>query len=220
VQFIQKNTTIPVLGHADGVCHLYIDKEADLELALKITNDAKTQYPAVCNAIETILVHSAIAEKFLLQLDRLFSQRVTLKVCDRVKEILKTCELVTDWHTEWLDDILSVKIVDSLTEAIEHINLYGSSHSDGIVTENEHTKKQFLALVDSANVMVNCSTRFSDGFRYGFGAEIGVSTNKIHARGPVGLEGLMIYKYQLVGKGQIVADYCGKQAKTFKHLKL
>ncbi len=221
VRYIMKNTNIPVMGHADGICHTYVDKEADVDLAVKVVVDSKTQYVAVCNALETLLVHKDIASVFLPQLKRaLEEKKVQLKGCNKTCQVIEVEEATEeDWKTEYLDYILSIKIVEDVKEAIDHINTYGSGHTDCIVTTNEETAKVFMLLVDSGNVFLNVSTRFSDGFRYGFGAEVGISTSKIHARGPVGLEGLLIYKYKLVGKGQIVADY-GSGKSHFTHKKL
>ena len=220
VKYIQENTKIPVLGHSEGICHVYIDKDADLKMAMDISFDAKCQYPAVCNAMETLLVHKAIAKRFLPLMEKKFKEAdVELRGCPETQKILKNIKEAAeeDWKTEYSDLILSVKTVKDIDEAIAHINKYGSGHTDAIVTKNKKTADKFLTLVDSSSVMVNCSTRFSDGFRYGFGAEVGISTNKIHARGPVGLEGLVIYKYKLFGKGHIVAEYTGKKAKKFVH---
>jgi glutamate-5-semialdehyde dehydrogenase len=220
VRYVQDNTKIPVLGHSEGLCHVYIDEAADVEKAIRVALDAKLQYAAACNAMETLLVHQAIAPKVLPPLVKQFrEQEVELVGC------LKSCSLVpdlnraeeSDWDTEYNDLKLSIKIVDDLSEAIDHINAHGSGHTDTIVTENKERAERFLNEVDSASVMVNASTRFADGFRFGLGAEIGISTNKTHARGPVGLEGLVIYKYKLVGNGQIVADYSGKNGKSFTH---
>jgi glutamate-5-semialdehyde dehydrogenase len=220
VRYVQDNTRIPVLGHSEGLCHVYIDEEADVEKAVRVAMDSKLQYAAACNAMETLLVHPAIASKVLPTLVKQFrEQEVELVGC------LKSCSLVPDlkraedddWDTEYNDLKLSIKIVDDLSDAIAHINAHGSGHTDTIVTENRERAERFLNEVDSASVMVNASTRFADGFRFGLGAEIGISTNKTHARGPVGLEGLVIYKYKLVGNGQIVADYSGKNGKSFTH---
>jgi glutamate-5-semialdehyde dehydrogenase len=222
VQYIQKNSSIPVLGHADGICHLYVDKDVNIDEAVKITVDSKTQYVAVCNALETLLVHKEIAPQFLPALKKAMDEKkVTLKGDAKTKKILTDIEDATeiDWKTEYLDYILSIKTVDSIEEAIDHINTYGSGHTDSIATTNKKSADLFKALVDTASVMVNCSTRFSDGYRYGMGAEVGISTNKIHARGPVGLEGLVIYKFLCEGEGQIVADY-SEGRKKFKHEKL
>ncbi|AGC68545.1 gamma-glutamyl phosphate reductase ProA [Thermoclostridium stercorarium subsp. stercorarium DSM 8532] len=218
VRYIMENSRIPVLGHADGICHCYVDSDADIKMAVDIVNDAKTQYVAVCNATETLLVHSAIASRFLPELKRkLDESNVELRGCERTQRIIEVKPASEeDWRTEYLDYILSVKIVDSIDEAIEHINTYGSGHTDAIITDNRGHAEKFMDLVDSGNVFWNCSTRFSDGFRYGFGAEVGISTSKIHARGPVGLDGLTIYKYKLIGKGHIVADYA-EHRRTFKH---
>lgn len=223
VQYIQKNSAIPVLGHADGICHVYIDQYADINKAVKVTVDAKTQYVSVCNAAETLLVHKAIAAQVLPEIVRgLREKNVEIRGCERSREIIPDLVAATeeDWRTEYLDYIISVKIVDSIEDAVDHINTYGSKHTDAIVTDNEESKKYFKAFVDTSSVMINCSTRFADGYRYGMGAEVGVSTNKFHARGPVGLEGLVIYKYILEGDAHIVADYTGAGAKTFKHTKL
>ena len=221
VQYIMKNTNIPVIGHADGICHTFVDESANIEMAIDLVVDSKTQYVVVCNALETLLVHENIAKAFLPKLKQALSEKgAVIKGCEKTRKIIE-CEVATeeDWKTEYLDYILSIKIVSDVEEAIAHINKYGSGHTDSIITENNVNTKIFMNLVDSANVFHNASTRFSDGFRYGFGAEVGVSTSKIHARGPVGLEGLLIYKYQLEGKGQIVADYAlGK--KCFKHRRI
>jgi glutamate-5-semialdehyde dehydrogenase len=219
VRYVQENTRIPVLGHADGICHLYIDRAAELQKAVEITVDAKTQYPAVCNAIETLLVHSAIAPTFLpLAAAALQKRNVELRGNEATCKILEIAAATEeDWSTEYNDLILSIKVVDSLEEAIAHINTYGSRHTDAIVTEDLNIADTFLNQVDSANVFHNCSTRFADGFRYGFGAEVGISTQKMPPRGPVGLEGLITYKYKMTGNGHIVAPYAGKDAKPFTH---
>ncbi len=220
VRFVQENTRIPVLGHADGICHLYIDKAADVEKAVAITIDAKTQYPAACNAIETLLVHSDIASVFLPKVAAaLQTLNVELRGDKASQEILPDITTATeaDWETEYSDLVLSVKIVDDLESAIAHINEYGSKHTDGIVTEDAIAADTFLAMVNAAGVYHNCSTRFADGFRYGFGAEVGISTQQMPPRGPVGLEGLVTYKYQMVGDGHIVSNYTGADAKSFTH---
>jgi len=204
VRSIQKSTKIPVLGHADGICHVYIDEFADAGKAVRVAVDSKTQYPAVCNAAETLLVHSK------------FSGRET------VFEALRDAGVElrdSGFGSEYLDLIMNVRVVNSLDEAIDHIHRYGSAHTDSIVTENQHNAQRFLNEVDSAGVFWNASTRFADGFRYGLGAEVGVSTNKTHARGPVGVEGLLIYKYHLIGDGHIVATYSGEHARPFLHRK-
>jgi len=219
VRYIMDNTHIPVLGHADGICHVYIDRLADLDMAVGICVDSKCQYVAVCNAAETSLVHKAIAEKILPKLKvALESKGVEIRGCDATRAIIDVNPATeADWGTEYLDLIVSVKIVDSLDAAISHINTYGSRHTDAIVTEDKGRGFRFMDYVDSADVFQNCSTRFADGFRFGLGAEVGISTNKIHARGPVGLEGLMIYKWRIVGNGHLVADYAGPHAKAFTH---
>ena len=223
VRYIMNNTNIAVLGHADGICHVYIDSDADLDMAVNIAVDSKCQYVAVCNAAETLLVDERIAEAFLPKVKIALEQKgVRLRGCEKTASIIDV-ESATeqDWSTEYLDYILSIKVVAGLDEAIEHVNHFGSGHTDAIVTNNKEKANRFMDLVDSANVFWNCSTRFSDGFRYGLGAEVGISTNKIHARGPVGLEGLVIYKWKLLGTGQVVADYSGGNAKRkFTHKRL
>jgi glutamate-5-semialdehyde dehydrogenase len=209
VQHIMNNTKIPVMGHADGICHIYVDSSADIEKAVRIITDAKTQYAAACNAAETLLVHRSIAEKLMPALAEAFEKKhVTLRGTQDIADIVE-CERADekDFETEYLDYIISAKIVDSTDEAIEHINKYGSHHTDAIITEDAEEASHFMQLVDSAGVYQNCSTRFADGFRYGFGAEVGISTGKLHARGPVGLDGLVTYKYKLYGNGHIVGDY-------------
>jgi len=222
VRYIMDNTNIPVLGHADGICHVYVDADADLDMAVNIAVDSKCQYVAVCNAAETLLVDSAIAEEFLPKAKAALEQNgCELRGCERTASIIDVKPATEeDFSTEYLDYILSIKIVDGLDAAIEHINRYGSKHTDAIVTADKSRAERFMSLVDSANVFVNCSTRFADGFRYGLGAEVGISTNKIHARGPVGLEGLLIYKWKMFGTGQVVADYSGPDAKQFAHKKI
>ncbi|WP_082429610.1 glutamate-5-semialdehyde dehydrogenase [Pseudanabaena sp. 'Roaring Creek'] len=219
VRYIQENTHIPVLGHADGVCHLYVDAAADLDKAVAIAVDSKTQYPAACNAIETLLVNQAIASKFLpLASSALQERGVKLLGCDRTRTMIDVSPATeSDWSTEYCDLILSIKIIDSLEEAIAHITTYGSKHTEAIVTEDLAIADIFTSDIDAAGVYHNCSTRFADGFRYGFGAEVGISTNKMPPRGPVGLEGLVTYKYRLVGDGHIVATYAGANAKAFTH---
>jgi glutamate-5-semialdehyde dehydrogenase len=221
VKFIMDNTNIAVLGHAEGICHVYIDGDADIEMAVKITVDSKCQYVAVCNAAETLLVDEKIAKEFLPKVKTaLDKQQVEIRGCEKTRKIIDVKEATEkDWRTEYLDLIISIKIVNGLDEAIEHINKYGSKHTDAIVTSDKVRAEKFMDLVDSANVFWNCSTRFSDGFRYGLGAEVGISTNKIHARGPVGLEGLMIYKWKLLGTGQTVEEYATGE-KNFTHKRL
>ncbi len=229
VRYIMDNTRITVMGHADGVCHVYVDKDADQEMALKIIVDSKTQYVSVCNAAETVLIDRSIACSFLPKLaEVLKNHHVECHGDMEVQKILEGSDIDTsdfclmdpeDYHTEYLDYKISIKIVDSVNEAVKHINRFGSHHTDSIITENTETAGIFFSLVDSANVYHNCSTRFADGFRYGFGAEVGISTSKLHARGPVGLEGLVTYKYLLRGKGHIVADYAdGRKSFHFRDL--
>jgi len=237
VKYIQDNTRIAVLGHSEGICHVYADKDADIGKAIRICFDAKCQYAAVCNAMETLLVHKAIAKRFIpLIVKKLVKSNVevrgdfkTISILRRDKKIKALLKIYKnkvrtahnkDWKTEYNELILSIKIVNNTKEAIQHINKFGSGHTDAIITENKKTAAIFMNLVDSSSVMWNCSTRFSDGYRYGLGAEVGISTNKIHARGPVGLEGLVIYKYVLVGNGHIVAGYSGKKGKKFKHKRI
>jgi glutamate-5-semialdehyde dehydrogenase len=221
VRYIMNHTNIPVLGHADGICHVYVDGAADIDMAVKISIDSKCQYVAVCNATETLLVDNKIAKEFLPKVNAAFDERnVELRGDKKTRAIIKVKSATEkDWATEYLDYILSIKVVDGVDEAIEHINHYGSHHTDAIVTRDKATAERFMDLVDSAGVFWNCSTRFADGFRYGLGAEVGISTTKIHARGPVGLEGLLIYKWKLLGSGQIVADY-SEGKKKFTHKKL
>ncbi len=221
VKFIQENTKIPVLGHADGICHLFIDIEANLEMALSVALDSKIQYPAACNAIETLLVHKDIAPAFLEKAIPLFNSNEVKLIGDKrsVELGLKYQASLEDWQTEYLDLILSIKIVDDIDEAITHIQKFSSKHTDGIITDNPITANKFMNIVDSAGVFHNCSTRFADGFRYGFGAEVGISTQTLPPRGPVGLEGLITYKYFLKGNGNIVDDFSsGKAIYTHKDL--
>lgn len=220
VRYIQENTRIPVLGHAAGICHVYVDGDADLDMACSVVLDSKTQYPAVCNAAETLLVDSRVAGDFLSRMASLFEEKgVEMRGDSRTLEIISAKEACEeDWDTEYGDLTISIRVVDSIEEAIGFINSHGSHHTDAIVTRDMSRASRFVAGVDSADVFVNASTRFADGFRYGKGAEVGISTNKIHARGPVGMEGLMIYKYVLIGNGQVVRDYAGPGAKEFKHV--
>ena len=221
VRYIMDNSRIPVLGHADGICHVYVDASADIDLGVKVLIDSKTQYVAVCNAAETLLVHKDIADAFLPAAQKALNEKnVLLKGCERTRAII-SCEAATeeDWKTEYLDYILSIRVVDSAQEAIQHINHYGSGHTDSIIAKDMQTVKTFMSLVDSAGVYHNCSTRFADGFCYGFGAEVGIATGKIHARGPMGLEGLCSYKYLLYGSGQTLFDLqVGKTAFTHRDL--
>ena len=209
VRYIMDNTRIPVMGHADGICHIYVDESADLDVALPVIIDAKTQYTAACNAVETLLVHRTIAPALLPRLaEACRDNGIELRGDAGVQKLID-CVPATDddWATEYLDLILSVKIVDDIDEAITHINRFGSHHTDAIMAQDDAAAARFMQLVDSAGVYRNISTRFADGFRYGFGAEVGISTSKLHARGPVGLEGLVTYKYEIEGNGHIVGDY-------------
>ena len=224
VRYIMDNSRIPVLGHSDGVCHVYLDAKCDAQMAARVTVDAKTQYPAACNAAETLLVHKDAAHHALPAVAAaLHVAGVKLKADARAQALIPgiPCEGAdeSDWKAEYLDHVIAIHIVDSIEEAIAHINRYGSHHTDCIITDDEQAAARFVSLVDSAGVYHNCSTRFADGFRYGFGAEVGISTGKIHARGPMGLEGLCSYKYILRGHGDIVADFAGKK-RSFTHRKL
>ena len=221
VQYIMDNTKIPVMGHADGICHIYVDKTFDIQKAIPVIIDAKTQYTAACNAVETLLIHKDALERLMPKLNEALKThhielRATREIADQYDSIPATEE---DFSTEYLDLILSAKTVENIEEAVNHINRYGSHHTDCIITEDEDAAKYFMKMVDSAGVYQNCSTRFADGFRYGFGAEVGISTGKIHARGPVGIEGLLTYKYKLFGNGHIVEDYAsGQKEFHFKDL--
>ena len=224
VSYVQDNTQIPVLGHTEGVCHVFVDSDADLDEAVEVAYDAKVQYPAVCNAVETLLVHDDVAESFLPTMaDRYAEADVELRGDDRTREILADSGLNVleateeDWRTEYGDLILSIKVVDSLVDAIDHVNTNGSKHTESILTEDDEKARTFMTQIDAASVFHNASTRFADGYRYGLGAEVGISTGKIHARGPVGLEGLTTYKYYLEGDGHLVASYAGEDAIPFSH---
>ena len=220
VKYIQENTRIPVLGHSEGICHGYIDSKADSKKAIAVVLDSKLQYPAACNAMETLLVHEDVAQDILPTLSEQFcAKNVELVGCEGVQKIIPDIKpaMEVDWDTEYTDLKLSVRVVSGLAEAIEFINTHGSGHTDSIITEDASSAEQFLNEVDSSSVVWNASTRFADGFRYGLGAEVGISTNKTHARGPVGLDGLIIYKYKLIGNGQTVAEYSGDDAREFKH---
>ena len=224
VDFIRDNSRVPVLGHGEGICHVYIDRAANIDKAVAITMDSKTQYPAVCNAAETLLIDEPIAREFLPRVfEKLKSANVEARGCPKTIAILGAANIVPatdeDWATEYSDLILSVKVVANIDEAIDHIALYGSHHTESIVTEDAAAANKFMDEVDAAGVFHNASTRFADGYRYGLGAELGVSTNKLHARGPMGMEGLTTYKYKLYGDGHIVADYA-KGAKKFTHRKI
>ena len=201
VQYIMENSKIPVMGHADGICHVYVDKDADIDLAVKVIVDSKTQYPAACNALETLLIHEDIYDK----------------VIEKLPESIELRQ--GDFNEEYLDYIMTARKIACLEDAVVYINQHGSHHTDCIITEDEAKADYFMNYVDSAGVYHNCSTRFADGYRYGFGAEVGISTGKLHARGPVGLDGLVTYKYTLRGNGQIVGDYASGKAKfNFKDL--
>ncbi len=221
VRYVTEHSRIPVLGHGEGICHVYVHSDADLQKAIDVAYDSKVQYPAVCNAMETLLVHEEIAPVFLPRMIAEFGKAgVEVRGCSRTEELALRQHVIPateeDWKKEYSDLIVSIKVVDGVNEAIEHINRYGSRHTESIVTESHDVASRFMEFVDAANVFQNASTRFSDGFRYGLGAEVGISTGKLHARGPVGLEGLTIYKYKLFGKGQTVASY-SKGQRTFKH---
>jgi glutamate-5-semialdehyde dehydrogenase len=220
VEYVQSATRIPVLGHAEGICHIYVDDAADTTLALNVIQDAKTDYPSACNAVETVLVHRGIAASFLpLLYQRLTAVGVRIMGCEETQAILAGAgiESPTQWNTEYCNLTLAVRVVDDMDAAIEHIHRYGSNHTESILTESRKRAERFLRDVDAAGVYHNVSTRFADGFRYGFGAEVGVSTSKLHARGPVGLDGLTTYKYLLRGKGQVAGDYHGENARPFLH---
>lgn len=208
VRYIMDNSRIPVLGHADGVCHVYVDKAANVDMAVKISVDSKAQNVAVCNACETLLVHRDVAAEFLPRLlPAMQEKHVHLLGDERTRQYIPADPASEeDWHTEYLDLVLSIKVVDSLQDGIWHINHYGSHHTDCIVTEDDRAASEFMTSVDSAGVYRNVSTRFADGFVYGLGAEVGIATGKIHARGPMGLEGLTTYKYKLLGSGQLMAE--------------
>ena len=222
VKYIMDNTNIPVMGHADGICHTYVDEDFDLDKSIRILVDAKTQYPSACNTTETILVHKNAVDKLFPRLNKAFNDaKIKVFAHKNIIDKFDNATLATDnsFHTEYLEKTVNVKTVDDIDEAINHINTYGSHHTDAILTNIDSNADYFMNRVDSANVYKNCSTRFADGFRYGFGAEVGISTGKLHARGPVGLEGLCTYKYKLYGNGDIVADYAdGKKEFHFKDL--
>lgn len=219
VRYIMDHTNIPVMGHAGGVCHIYVDRDADTESALPIILDAKTQYPAACNAVETLLIHRDLASTFLPAVSRMLkANSVQVRGTREVMDLLAGSDIMedADFTTEYNDRILSIKLVSGVEEAVLHINTYGSHHTDAILTKNDKTAEYFLQMVDSAGVYHNCSTRFADGYRYGFGAEVGIATGKLHARGPVGLDGLVTYKYRLIGEGQTVTEYASGE-KQFHH---
>jgi glutamate-5-semialdehyde dehydrogenase len=223
VNYVFEHSRIPVLGHGSGICHIYVDSAADLKMAKDVIVDAKVQYPAACNSVEKVLVHQDIAEQFLPSLAAaLQSAGVEVRGCSRTSKLLPHSGIIAateqDWHTEYGDLKITVKIVSDINEAIEHINHYGSRHTESILTQDDRAAELFMDEVDAASVFHNASTRFADGFRYGLGAELGISNSKLHARGPVGLEGLLTYKYKLRGSGQTVTDYAQSRRK-FKHLR-
>lgn len=218
VEYVQANTRIPVLGHSEGVCHIYVDRAADQDLALRVIQDAKLDYPAACNAVETVLIHRQIADEFLPKLlNCLRGCGVTVHAEGPVRKQNDDLQPVSDWHQEYGAPELAIGVVDSVDTAIQHIHTHGSAHTESILTEDSAAAEKFLREVDAAGVFHNASTRFADGFRYGFGAEVGISTSKLHARGPVGLEGLTTYKYVLRGHGHIAGDYRGASARAFTH---
>ena len=222
VEFVARNSRVPVLGHGEGICHVYVDSAADVEKAIRITLDSKTQYPAACNSAETLLVHQGIAQRFVPRVvEELRAAGVEVRACSKTAMLLEKQDVAPaqeiDWTTEYSDLILSIKVVSGIEEAISHIQRYGSRHTEAIVTEDAEATRKFMEEVDAAGVFHNASTRFADGFRYGLGAELGISTSKLHARGPVGLEGLTTYKYKLYGDGHIVAEY-SRGTRRFKHV--
>ena len=219
VSYIQDNTKIPVLGHTEGVCHVFVDRDADVEMAEDVAFDAKVQYPAVCNAVETLLIHESVAADFLPgMVERYRDAGVTLRGDAATREVVDVDPATdADWETEYGDLELSIKVVDSLDAAVDHVNAYGSKHTESILTEDADRAGTFMRSIDAASVFHNASTRFADGYRYGLGAEVGISTGKIHARGPVGLDGLTTYKYYLEGDGHLVATYAGENAKPYLH---
>jgi glutamate-5-semialdehyde dehydrogenase len=224
VNFVFQHSRIPVLGHGSGICHIYVDQAADLKMAKDVVIDAKVQYPAACNSVEKVLVHEAISAKFLPYLvSGLHLAGVEVRGCERTVQLCSGMNVIPataeDWSTEYSDLKITIKVIVNLQQAIDHIDKYGSRHTDSIITTDQAAADQFLDEVDAASVLHNASTRFADGFRYGLGAEIGISNSKLHARGPVGLEGLLTYKYKLKGSGQVVADYA-EGRKKFRHRKL
>ena len=222
VKHVMENTMIPVMGHADGICSIYVDKSADLDLAVKVVTDSKIQYPAACNAVETILVHESIAKEFLPLLKASFDEHgVIVHGDDATRKIINVDKAdESDYSREYLSLECAMKVVSSIDEAIDHISCHGSGHTDAIMTNDKDAERRFFTEVDSADVFSNCSTRFADGFRFGLGAEVGISTSKLHARGPVGLEGLTTTKWLLRGNGETVSEYSGKNGKSFKHKEL
>ena len=223
VRYVMDNTRIPVIGHSDGICSVYVDENADLEKALPIVIDSKTQYPAACNAVETILVHENIASEFLPSLDSEFTKLgVKVHADDKAIGYMPSALPASDadWDTEYLSLECAIKVVSSIDEAISHIAQHSSHHTDAIISNDEKAIERFFQEVDSADVFANCSTRFADGFRFGLGAEVGISTSKIHARGPVGLDGLMTTKWLLRGHGETVGEYSAPNGKCFHHKEL
>lgn len=219
VRHIQGSSRIPVLGHASGVCHIYVHPSASVDRAIQVILDAKTQYPAACNSVETVLIDVALSPSFLEALGvELSRSGVRTRGCPRAKEVLCDAEVIPDdeWSLEYSSLTVAIKVVDGVEDAIDHINKYGSHHTDAILAHDPAVIERFLSAVDSASVFANCSTRFADGYRFGFGAEVGIGTGKIHARGPVGLEGLLTYKYLVRGEGHCVASYSGQDAKNFQ----
>jgi glutamate-5-semialdehyde dehydrogenase len=221
VAFMEQNSGIPVLGHGEGICHVFVDRAADVNKAVTVTLDSKVQFPAACNSVETLLVHNDVAAAFLPRVvAELRRAKVEVRGCPRVLSLLPDAKLVPaiekDWSTEYSDLILSVRIVDTVEQGLEHIHRYGSKHTECIVTEDQAVAERFLQEVDAAGVFHNASTRFADGYRYGLGAEVGISNSKLHARGPMGIEGLTTYKYKLRGNGHIVAEY-SSGVRHFKH---
>ena len=223
VRYVMDNTRIPVIGHADGLCTTYVDEYADQDKIIPVCVDAKIQYPAACNATETFLVHEKIARDFLPKLDKALSDKgVKIHADKAIIGLMPHAVEATDkdFHTEYLALECAVRTVSSVQEAVEHIQSHGSHHTDAIMTQNKANADYFVAKVDSADVFVNCSTRFADGFRFGLGAEVGIATSKLHARGPVGLDGLMTTKWILNGNGETVAEYSGANGKPFHHKEL
>jgi glutamate-5-semialdehyde dehydrogenase len=224
VNYVFQHSRIPVLGHGSGICHIYVDSAADLGMARKVIIDAKTQYPAACNSVEKVLIHKDVAGEFVPELvSVLQSAGVEVRGCPQTAKLLPRSQIIPatdeDWHTEYGDLKITIKVVSDMAQAIEHINHYGSRHTESILTRDQRAAELFMDEVDAAGVFHNASTRFADGFRYGLGAELGISNSKLHARGPVGLEGLLTYKYKLHGSGQTVTDYAqGKR--TFKHRRI
>ncbi len=221
VSYVMENSKIPVMGHSDGICSIFVDESADLEKSALVCFDSKTQYPSACNSVETILIHKNIYKEFLPILKKELDKKEVIIHGDSLCENVISCICATDedYDTEYLDYEVAIKVVDNIDEAISHITLHGSKHTDAILSRDEKNILKFFNSIDSADVFSNCSTRFADGYRFGLGAEVGISTSKLHARGPVGVKGLMSTKYLLRGNNQIVEDYSSKK-KTFKHVEL